>query len=271
MKSLWMFLLFLPVNSTQATFYDRKAEGWHWYENLLRRSIVKENTSKRDDLRPDSTDEKVLREEEKAQERLKSQDDPLLRMETFKRDVERLKAIAILNPTFANVRDYMEIQKEVMERSTRFAQKWMEVVYTTPKLDYTLRHPTSQAARHVYLDEKRAQMEKDVRALSQRYGLFFFYSSKCAYCKSFAPIVKSFSEKYGWEVLAISLDGSFLPEFPESRVDNGTAKSLGVQFVPTLLAVDPKSAKVIPLSNGMSTHDQIEDRIRVLIIKRNEL
>ncbi|HUX79610.1 MAG TPA: conjugal transfer protein TraF, partial [Alphaproteobacteria bacterium] len=89
--------------------------------------------------------------------------------------------------------------------------------------------------------------------------------------KQFAPIVKAFAEKYRWEVLPISLDGDVLPEFPHAKSDNGAALALGVQSVPTLLAVEPKTGKVIPLSHGMSTHDQIEDRIRVLIMKGKNL
>ena len=123
----------------------------------------------------------------------------------------------------------------------------------------------------MYLDQQKENMDRQIRALSKTHGLFFFYSSQCSYCKEFAPIVKSFAQKYHWEVLPISMDGKILPEFPKSRVDNGTAKTLGVQFVPTLLAVEPKRGKVFPLSYGMSTHDQIEDRIRVLIIKGGNL
>lgn len=255
---------FLACHSLKATFYDRKAEGWHWYEDRCQHCseavLQKDNSQPLDDRRKENKN--------KAET---PQDDPISQLEVFKREVERLKALAVLTPTFANVKAYMEIQKKLTDQATKFAKMWVEVVYQTPRLDYTLNHPTSQAARHVYLDKKREHLEKDIRALSKTYGLFFFYSSKCAYCKAFAPIVKSFSQKYGWDVLAISLDGTFLPEFPDSQTDNGSAKALRVPFVPVLLAVEPKSGKVIPLSYGMSTHDHIEDRISTLILKRNDL
>lgn len=237
---------------TQANFIERKAEGWHFYEKSHQKSVVSDQK------------EKLTREKP-------PQNDPLSRLKEFKEEVERLKAIAVLNPTYHNVKAYMKIQKVLMERSTRFAEKWMEVVYTAPSLDYTLRHPTSQAARHVYLDEQQREMNAEVGKLSRTYGLFFFYRGDCPYSRQFASIVKAFSAKHHWEVLPISLDGAILPEFPEARMDNGTSRALGVSSVPTLLAVEPQSGKVIPLSRGMNTHDQIEDRIRVLIIKRSGL
>lgn len=165
----------------------------------------------------------------------------------------------------------MVIQKELLDRSTRFAQRWMEVVYQTPGLDYTLHHPTSQVGRHVYLDQTRYVLETKIRALSKTHGLFFFYSGNCPYCKQFAPIVKAFADKYHWEVLGISLDGEILPEFPNSRRDNGSHAALGITSVPALLAVEPKQGKVIPLNSGLNTHDQIEDRIRVLLMQGGKL
>lgn len=255
-----LMLLFISLycvlsTSLLANFYDRKAEGWHWYEPFCDRNQKPERSAQK----------------ETAPQQKSYPDDSLKRLKGFKTEVERLKAVAVMNPTFTNVKAYMEIQKELLDKSTRFAQKWLEVVYTTPHLDYTLKHPTSQAARHVYLDQRRDHLEKRIRGLSKTHGFFFFYSSGCAYCKEFSSIVKSFAQKYHWEVLPISLDGKVLPEFPNSRFDNGTAKALGVQIVPALLAVEPRSGKILPLSYGMSTHDQIEDRIRVLILKEGNL
>jgi len=267
-KSFSLIFVLLISGTAQASFYDRKAEGWHWYDTLRVESL--RDSDPLSEL-PQAELSKTETRNQKDKKEKRPQNDPIAQLETFKQKVEHLKAIAILNPTFGNVKAYMEIQKELMERSTQFANKWLEVVYQTPTLDYTLHHPTSQTGRHVYLDQQRERMETQIRSLSKTHGLFFFYSSQCAYCKQFSPIVKSFSSKYGWEVLPISLDGTFLPEFPSSRRDNGTAKALGVQSLPTLLAIEPKSGKVIPLSYGMSTHDQIEDRIRVLLMKRSDL
>jgi hypothetical protein len=44
-----------------------------------------------------------------------------------------------------------------MDRSELFSKLWREVVYTNPHLDETVKHPISQAARHVYLDELRVK------------------------------------------------------------------------------------------------------------------
>ena len=237
---MWKYLictLLIPASAV-ANYYDRKAEGWHWYE--LRPVISNQSSEKKS---------------------------PIQALQAFKGQIAKLKATAVMNPTFENVRAYMQIQKALMDRSGQFARKWLEVVYTTPSLDYSIKHPTSQVGRHVYLDQQQHQMDTQIRKLAKTHGLFFFYSD-CPYCKKFAPIVKAFSQKYGWQVLAISTDGTMLPEFPDARINNGSAQVLGVRHLPTLLAVEPKTGEVIPLSYGLSTHDQIEDRIRVLLRRK---
>ena len=162
----------------------------------------------------------------------------------------------------------MEIQKMLFERSSRFAQRWLEVLYLRPEMDYTLKHPTSQVGRHIYADVQKQEMQERIKALSKTHGLFFFFSSTCSYCKAFAPIVKRFAQKYHWKVLSISMDGSQIKAFPRAQKDNGTARTLGIQALPVLMAVNPKSGHVIPLSYGLSTHDQIEDRMRVLLLRK---
>jgi conjugal transfer pilus assembly protein TraF len=155
------------------------------------------------------------------------------------------------------------------DRAELFGQRWMEVVYTNPHLDYSLKHPTGQMARHIYADQKTKATKATITKLSKNNGLFFFFKAGCPYCHQFAPIVKQFAATYGWKVIAISLDGSTLPEFPDAKQNNGIAENLKVQSLPTLLAVNPDSGKVLPLSVGMTTIDGIEDRIRTLYTEGN--
>ncbi|MBL0942336.1 MAG: conjugal transfer protein TraF, partial [Alphaproteobacteria bacterium] len=230
LKILMMTLTALSFshNAIKASpgFFEKKAEGWHWYED--KPTLQKLESSKTLSPKP------ALSLETKA---------PLTPsdiLETFKKEVQKKLHLALVAPTYKNVKAYQQIQKQMMDRSERFAQTWMEVVYTTPELDYTVKHPTSQAARHVYLDEERKDMTNLIKDLAKTHGLFFFFKANCSYCHAFAPIVKSFARTYGWQVLAISLDGSQLKEFPQAIFDNGAARTLGVTIVPTLLAVEPK-------------------------------
>ena len=157
-----------------------------------------------------------------------------------------------------------------MQKSQNFAKTWMQVVYENPQLDHTLIAPVNQKARHIYLDQERSQIAETIHNLKEQYGLLFFFSSSCVYCHQFAPIVQQFSAKYGWQVMAISLDGGSVPGFKEILPDNGLAVKLQVPVLPALFAVDPKTEQVLPVAFGLTTLDQMEARIMALIEGNND-
>ena len=250
-KTLPYLIAFLCLSfPLRAGYFDRHAEGWYWYEAL--ELPHKEEPVKKQEKKPEKTVKVV------------APPTPTEIIASFKRELERRRDRALVYPTLENVKAYQEFQQVMMVRAELFGQRWQEVVFTHPQLDYTVKHPISQVGRHLYNDRQRKQVEDKIRGLAKTHGLFFFFKDECDYCHQFAPIVKAFSDKYGWAVLAISIDGSKLPEFPGSVADNGAIERLGVEVYPTLLAIEPKTGEVIPLSYGLSTQDQIETRVMVL-------
>lgn len=250
-KSFLLFLIFLNT-CAQAGFFEGHAEGWHWYQHLPVLEAEKNNEtfekSESFELNPKKT----------------SKNDPNELMKAYRGEIERRLNLALINPTPFNVQRYQAIQKDLMNRSERFSKTWQRTLLENPTLDPSVAFPTSQIARHVYLDEQRKEKEEKIKGLSQSYGLFFFYRGNCPYCHAFAPIVKRFAETYTWDVLAISLDGSNLSEFPDAKPDQGQAAQLGVEVVPSLFAVNPQTGHILPISHGMTTQDEIENHILVL-------
>ncbi|MBS0271683.1 MAG: conjugal transfer protein TraF [Proteobacteria bacterium] len=223
----------------QPSFFGGRAEGWHWYQDSDQSSEIS------DQKKPLLNPTQVIEEQRKA-------------LET------KLHA-AIIEPTHENLIAYITAQRALMDQSQRFSEEWKKVVMATPVLDETLIHPTDQNARHIYYNERSTELSKRIKALANDYGLFFFFRKNCPYCHHFAPIVKRFSQKYGWSVLAISMDGgplrSSLPEFPDAREDNGISKRLQVSHVPALIAFHPKTKQLVPLAYGMISESEIEERV----------
>jgi conjugal transfer pilus assembly protein TraF len=186
---------------------------------------------------------------------------PTEKIEKQRKDLERKLHAAIIEPTRENLMAYIIAQRALMDQSQRFSEEWKKVVMATPVLDETLSHPVDQSARHVYYNERSKELSKRIKALAHEYGLFFFFRKNCPYCHHFAPIVKRFSQKYGWSVLAISMDGGILTEFPEARRDNGISARLQVSHVPALIAFHPKTKQLIPLAYGMVSESEIEERV----------
>ncbi|MBP6952034.1 MAG: type-F conjugative transfer system pilin assembly protein TraF [Alphaproteobacteria bacterium] len=230
----------------QASFFHKHAEGWHWYESLRNDKIEEEKESSSSRSSPSHSQT------------------PTEKIEAQRKELETKLHTAILEPSRENIITYILVQKALMDQSQRFSESWQRVVMTTPALDETLEHPVDQNARHVYYGEKNKELTSRIKALAQDYGLFFFFRKNCPYCHHFAPVVKHFAEKHSWSVLAISLDGGVLPEFPHARRNNGIAERLRVSHVPALIALHPQSGQMIPLAYGLVSESEIEERVDLL-------
>lgn len=223
---LWLMVFY---QCDASLFYQRKAEGWHWYED-----------------------------------RQKAAEEPPQTIEGIKTELNQLLNQAILNPTAENVILYRKAQEAFMERSHEFARMWQKVTFLNPELDYSLKAPTQHKARLIFEEEEDREKEQVLKDLSKTYGLFYFFKGGCRYCEAFAPLVKSFSEKYGWEVLAISLDGTQSKTFPKAERNNGIIENLRINVFPTLMAVHPETGDMIPLAYGLTSLSDIETRAYVL-------
>lgn len=248
MHNFFLLLVFLNDFSVakDISFYDDHERGWHWYE-------------------------KGAKPEENSQEKrkdlfhLSARDE----LKKYQEQLGEAKAAAVMHPTVENVYNYQKLQFEMLNKAGKFADVWMQNVYKNPGVDFTLISPVSQNARHIYLAKKKEDNESIIRKLSNEYGLFFFFRNNCYYCVAFAPIVKSFSDKYNWEVLAISDSGEKHPLFERSVQDNGLSTYWQVDIYPSLFAVNPKTGHVIPIARGMISIEEMEERILAIIKEGN--
>lgn len=239
-----ILLLFMIESSQAFTFFDRHAEGWHWYE-----VIPHENDSVQDESVPQTPSEMI---------------------EQQKRELEQSLHKAVISGNPRDVMSYINKQQALMNQSLRFAQAWQVAILTHPELDERIQYPTEQFSHDTYYKLKQDKRSQLISTLAQEYGLFFFFKGNCSYCHVFAPVVKGFAEVYGWEVLPISLDGGSLESFPNPQHDNGIVRELGVQHVPALIAVHPQSKRMIPLAYGVASFEEIERRVEMLLTFEGE-
>ncbi len=232
----FMFCLFC-LNAFVASaeeFYNKKAEGWHWYED--RKKLTKEQET---DQQPPHQYQSVASLRAEAEEKLN---------------------IAISNPTNENVKSYMLIQKQILDQSNLFSQVWKRIVYTNPDLDATVKRPSSQYGSQAFYDLENKHKKEKLDKIAREYGLFYFYKESCAFCKKFSPLVQSFAKKYKFSLLPVTMDGRFSEDMPGSKIDNGISQTLGITQVPALIAVNTATGKTIPLSHGLISLDEIEER-----------
>lgn len=189
------------------------------------------------------------------------------RMAAITAELDELKARAVLEPSSENVTQYIRFQREQLDRASTFADVWSRAVWQNPELDYTLQRPVNTLGKQTWTDQRRIDRQGTMQALSQRYGVFYFYSSSCAACQVFSPILRSISDQFGLEVLAVSMDGGASDAFPNFVVDTGQYERMGLgqqRQVPALVLFDTQTKQPIPIGYGLMAADEVMSRIFTL-------
>ena len=189
-------------------------------------------------------------------------------VEEMRKELVRLRDIAIMTPTQANMYAYLDANNFMMDKSSAFADTWRRVAWQNPDIDYNTRAPTATFARNALKDKRQTDQASVMASLARTHGVLFFFRSDCDFCHLQAPIMKMLSQRYGIEVLAVSVDGGPIKEFPNAKVDNGISRVVtqgrGVQTVPAMYLVSRDQKHVVALGSGVLAMDEIVERARVL-------
>lgn len=244
-----LLLMFWPCLLQAKPFYGRHEEGWFWYQREDRKELRTDTL--KDKSVPSTPSQKIPT----AQEKVKQIQDSF----------EEATAKAVLNPTLENVQAVMEIQRQIIDRSTQFQETWMQASlfegqYRRPEDNGTPLH------RKIMQEQKEKELDQKLRRLAKETGFFFIFRKDCKFCHAFAPVVKEFAREYGFEIKAVSGDGGKLKEFPDAVPDNGLIAKINPRHVyPALFLAHPSTGNVIPVAFGMTTPAQLLENMSTII------
>jgi conjugal transfer pilus assembly protein TraF len=262
MKKMWfIFSLIFFESNVQGHFFNEKAKGWHWYQRDAGPKKAEPGPTRQRDMASDMKDKSKPSEANKPNK-------AVTELAEKRKVLEEAMAESILRPTRKNVARVQKLQHQWLNQSHRFSGLWMQNLLQTPDLDATVKHPVTQFGIHLQKEDDQLKLEARVKALSQHYGLFFIYQGSCKFCHGMAGVVKQLSDKYGWKVLAISQDGAVLPEFPESKRDNGISQAWNIKGVPAVFVVSPETEQVIPIGHGLISLDQLERNLILQLFQK---
>nr|WP_244646640.1 conjugal transfer protein TraF [Sphingomonas sp. CFBP 8760] len=191
------------------------------------------------------------------------------RLKAITRQLDELKARAILEPTEANVIAYVRYQREQLDRASTFSDTWQRALWQNPDMDYTLQRPVSTIAKRAWSDNRSATRDQVLSRLGQRYGMFYFFAQSCAACEVFSPILRSVADSHRINVMAVSTDGGPSRQFPNYVVDSGQRQRMGVPLAtPALVLFDTVTRKTVPIGFGVMSADEVMERIFTLTNSR---
>lgn len=158
-----------------------------------------------------------------------------------------------------NMESMLLLQMKHLNASEQFAKVGKLVALKNAHLDEQVKNPYHHEARKLKNRQLTVEAEKAATNLLKTHGLYFFFDSNCRYCQMMSPVVKYFAKKHNAFVVAISLDGGSLPDFPNPALNNGLAKIYNIQTWPAIVAVNPETEKAIKLANRPTSITELEE------------
>jgi conjugal transfer pilus assembly protein TraF len=191
----------------------------------------------------------------------------LVEFERLQKTLEDLRNIAIMRPSEANVRRYMELEMQVVNRASYFADVAQRVAWATPDLDPTVQgRPVNAKALEVFERQSAAptaQPRSPTLAARPRPVLRVPHRTAPT-ARPSRPVLQAFEARHGLQVTAVSIDGGPMPGFPRARPDNGIATALRVTQVPATFLAQPRTGMITPIGFGVLSESQLLERIAIV-------
>lgn len=236
--------------------YTPSRRGWHFYDDPLAEMPLKPP--------PKASPLNVM-----AAPAIRPE---LERFRQLQREVEEVRAIAIIRPTEENVRRYMELESRVVRNASQFADLAQRIAWANPELDpSTQGRPVNASALEAYEESQTRTRGSTLAALANDHALIFFFRGDCGYCHKMAPLLNAFRLRYGFPLIAVSVDGGAIPSLPMARADNGIVRALKVAQVPAVFLAQPFTGRILPVGFGVLSESQLVERIMVLTDKQRSM
>lgn len=268
-KKYFLFLVGLLLCWSEASFSasaldykhaldcDGKTDNFIWYCQKNKEHIEKPPVVEMPKVIP--VIPPLTPEEKYKKEKLKE-------FKAMQKELKDLREIAIVDPTYNNVKSYISYQLKVQKKAAVFTDVWKRAIWQTPELNYGVKHTVNNVGKQVALKEEDSEQLKTLKELSaDGWGLFFFYRSTCGYCHRMAPSMKMINDN-GIKVIPVSMDGKPLSNLDiKFYRDDGQSQKLGVSVTPSVYLVNTNTKLVVPVSFGIVSYYELLKRIYVIV------
>lgn len=235
---------------------EERTSGWFFYCDP---EVIEEETEGEREAEPDVVAIPEPTPEPLPFETAKQQ------IEAFRAEVDELKFRAVLDPTYENVRAYMEMNKVMATMARAFTTQWQSVLFDSPHLDANVKNPLVAMGAQIRQDQIAERNQRLLREVAQNGGLMFVHTdpAQCGACRGQAEILADLEREYGISILAVAKDGVQIEGLGIPVLDTGQLAALGLDEIPTpfMAMVDTETKEVHRLGAGLLSREHILTRI----------
>lgn len=246
--SVALAALMIPALA-MADLYERQPESWVWYKDA---QPAPEEQPK-EAPKPTATGVASAADGKSGKETLR----------LLGEQMEEAEAQSVLNPTAENIKRSIELRKQVLALTQTYADRYEQVVWKNPELDYTLERPMRTDGLFTANPIRREKLMAALDGAATSNAIVYVFRSDCPYCKKFSPLLKAFAEAHGFTVLPFSLDGIGIEQFPFPKrdLDMLRAKKMLPKVVPAIYVVNPKTGNMDTVGFGLMNIVDLENRV----------
>lgn len=163
--------------------------------------------------------------------------------------------------------EFLETHYLITTKGIEFSKNVQKIIDDSPYLF----KKDSYYLNKVNSEIKQQELEDVLTNASSRYGLVLIYSPYCTHCVRQLPIIQKLSQNYNLKTLGITDSNEFLEGLDSNISDANITKDPLVQAYPTILLLDKKQPQKIFISKGLTTYDDLEEKIYSKISEREIL
>jgi conjugal transfer pilus assembly protein TraF len=241
-----VFVLLPDMSYAQGFFDNQRYRGWLWFENKPTNKNDVTRGKMKELYKSEQPVNNITPEEAKAE------------IEQFTKELEELKFMMLARPTPENVKAYRDKEKAMWTHAETLHDSWDMANLLYPEQRDLINNPVNvhgvKAKREITAQEDGVK----IRNLAKQFDLVLFFDSNCRYCQLLSPVLKSFGEKYGFNIDAISKDGTKHEYFKTANVPSLIEK-LGITGFPTVIAISHDSETAFELIRGYVSISELEE------------
>jgi len=253
----------LTAYAGNTEWYHGKGDGWFFYNEKEEPKEVKEKPKK--EPKPIAAAPKKEDPKHKPKEKVYDGPPPMSAA-WLKVNLPKYLNLALDDPSPKNVSAYLYLQKLSMDKASQFGKMSKMVTTTNPELDETTRRSQMTASTKYLASYVREDTKKVLSKLAKTTGMYYFYSNSqtCIYCKLSNELMEAYKRNFGFEILAISMDGSApsSPALGENwTLDSGQSDKLNVLQLPAIFLVHPDDKGITSIVQGSVAYRDLGERM----------
>lgn len=232
----------LPASSLVGGFYEEPCyQGFYYFEEFEGKD--KESQTPKKHTAPQTPEEAII----------------FINLQ--KERLEGLQALAISNPTTANLFKYFEQRNFFIDMASDFSEKGELALLERPDLGPDPKFPLSSFGIEFRKNLEDAQEQEEIKALGKRFFLIVVGEGGEPWSELAASIGETFANATKWTVRFLSLNGEKTFSDIKTEFNYSILKETQIVETPTFLMACPESGKMIPVGSGAPSISSLMEAI----------